>query len=284
MRRLREAKFHRSTGRFLSRSRCRVAGLGRLKTPNAFATLNAAVAPIRRTASFATPLFARSVRWETISRAASSAVVRRRQAHRFAHRGHQQLARLQKTTRTSRNSSPLISLNRTFPSVWLRSMHWVDVRCHCHSCAGSSAEERRPQHRNGTDDQGADRALEETPWKESRVPIAGSGDAGEESAEAAGEKLTTEQRLEKLEHLLQEMSERLKSMEKRLRPRSNKRRILVCGGGLRSALSSQWIWGLCDLCVKSFFSNFTFLRFRNQYPQIPQIVPRRPGNDHVLES
>jgi len=47
---------------------------------------------------------------------------------------------------------------------------------------------------------------------------AGSGDAGEESAEAAGEKLTTEQRLEKLEHLLQEMSERLKSMEKRLPP------------------------------------------------------------------
>jgi aminopeptidase N len=46
----------------------------------------------------------------------------------------------------------------------------------------------------------------------------GSGDAGEESAEAAGEKLTTEQRLGKLEHLLQEMSERLKSMEKRLPP------------------------------------------------------------------
>ena len=45
-----------------------------------------------------------------------------------------------------------------------------------------------------------------------------SGDAGEESAEAGGEKLTTEQRLEKLEHLLQEMSERLKSMEKRLPP------------------------------------------------------------------
>jgi len=47
---------------------------------------------------------------------------------------------------------------------------------------------------------------------------AGSGDAGEESAEAGGEKFTTEQRLEKLEHLLQEMSERLKSMEKRLPP------------------------------------------------------------------
>ena len=44
----------------------------------------------------------------------------------------------------------------------------------------------------------------------------GSGDADEESAEASGEKLTTEQRLDKLEHLLQEMSERLKSMEKRL--------------------------------------------------------------------
>ena len=44
----------------------------------------------------------------------------------------------------------------------------------------------------------------------------GSGDADEESAEAGGEKLTTEQRLDKLEHLLQEMSERLKSMEKRL--------------------------------------------------------------------
>ncbi len=47
----------------------------------------------------------------------------------------------------------------------------------------------------------------------------GSGDAEEESAESAGgEKLTTEQWLEKLEHLLQEMSERLKSIEKRLPP------------------------------------------------------------------
>ena len=46
----------------------------------------------------------------------------------------------------------------------------------------------------------------------------GSGDADEESAEAGGEKLATEQRLDKLEHLLQEMSERLKSMEKRLPP------------------------------------------------------------------
>ncbi len=47
----------------------------------------------------------------------------------------------------------------------------------------------------------------------------GSGDADEESAESSGgEKLTTEQRLENLEHLLQEMSERLKSMEKRLPP------------------------------------------------------------------
>jgi aminopeptidase N len=45
-----------------------------------------------------------------------------------------------------------------------------------------------------------------------------SGDDGEESAEDGGEKLTTEQRLEKLEHLLQEMNERLKSMEKRLPP------------------------------------------------------------------
>jgi aminopeptidase N len=44
----------------------------------------------------------------------------------------------------------------------------------------------------------------------------GSGEGGEESAEAGGEKLTTEQRLEKLEHLLQDMTERLKSMEKRL--------------------------------------------------------------------
>ncbi len=47
----------------------------------------------------------------------------------------------------------------------------------------------------------------------------GSGDADEESAETAGgEILTTEQRLEKLERLLQEMNERLKSMEKRLAP------------------------------------------------------------------
>src|SRR5216684_3484843 len=47
---------------------------------------------------------------------------------------------------------------------------------------------------------------------------AGSGDVHEESAEAGSEKLTTEQRLEKLDHLLQEMNERLKSMEKRLPP------------------------------------------------------------------
>jgi aminopeptidase N len=47
----------------------------------------------------------------------------------------------------------------------------------------------------------------------------GYGDADEESTESAsGETQTTEQRLEKLEHLLQEMSERLKSMEKRLPP------------------------------------------------------------------
>src|SRR5713226_3052915 len=46
----------------------------------------------------------------------------------------------------------------------------------------------------------------------------GSGDAGEESAQAGDEKFTTEPRLEKLEHLLQEMNERLKSMEKRLPP------------------------------------------------------------------
>jgi len=46
-----------------------------------------------------------------------------------------------------------------------------------------------------------------------------AGDAGEESAESAGgEKSTTEQRLEKLERLLQEMSDRLKSIEKRLPP------------------------------------------------------------------
>jgi hypothetical protein len=45
-----------------------------------------------------------------------------------------------------------------------------------------------------------------------------SEDADDESAAAGGEKLTIEQRLEKLEHLLQEMSERLKSMEKRLPP------------------------------------------------------------------
>jgi hypothetical protein len=48
---------------------------------------------------------------------------------------------------------------------------------------------------------------------------AGAGDAGEESTESAGgEKSSTEQRLEKLERLLQEMSDRLKSMEKRLPP------------------------------------------------------------------
>jgi aminopeptidase N len=47
----------------------------------------------------------------------------------------------------------------------------------------------------------------------------GYAEADEESGESAGgEKLTTEQRLEKLEHLLQEMSERLKSMDKRLPP------------------------------------------------------------------
>jgi hypothetical protein len=46
-----------------------------------------------------------------------------------------------------------------------------------------------------------------------------SADPGEEPAEHINpEKLTTEQRLEKLERLLQEMSERLKSIEKRLPP------------------------------------------------------------------
>jgi aminopeptidase N len=45
----------------------------------------------------------------------------------------------------------------------------------------------------------------------------GYGDSEEESASGeAGEKSATEQRLDKLEHLLQEMSERLKSMDKRL--------------------------------------------------------------------
>jgi aminopeptidase N len=48
---------------------------------------------------------------------------------------------------------------------------------------------------------------------------AGARDDGEESTESAGgENPTTEQRLEKLERLLMEMSERLKSMEKRLPP------------------------------------------------------------------
>src|SRR5260370_31994881 len=46
----------------------------------------------------------------------------------------------------------------------------------------------------------------------------GSGDAGEESAEAGDEKFTTEQRFEKLEHLLQEMNERLKFLDKRHPP------------------------------------------------------------------
>ncbi len=46
-----------------------------------------------------------------------------------------------------------------------------------------------------------------------------SHDADEESTEHANsDKPTTEQRLEKLEHLLQDMSERLKSIEKRLPP------------------------------------------------------------------
>jgi aminopeptidase N len=46
-----------------------------------------------------------------------------------------------------------------------------------------------------------------------------AGEADEESSEGApGDKLTTEKRLEKLERLLQEMSDRLKSMEKRLPP------------------------------------------------------------------
>ena len=46
-----------------------------------------------------------------------------------------------------------------------------------------------------------------------------AGDADEDSAEgAAGDKPTTEQRLERLERLLQEMSEQLKSMGKRLPP------------------------------------------------------------------
>ncbi len=51
------------------------------------------------------------------------------------------------------------------------------------------------------------------------VADAGSGDADEGSAASRGdEKTAIEQRLEKLEHLMQEMSERIKSMEKRLPP------------------------------------------------------------------
>jgi hypothetical protein len=47
-----------------------------------------------------------------------------------------------------------------------------------------------------------------------------SGEGGEDSGGAGddGEKLTTDQRLEKLERLLREMSERLKSIETRLPP------------------------------------------------------------------
>src|SRR5467141_2370420 len=51
--------------------------------------------------------------------------------------------------------------------------------------------------------------------KPSANPSTGEGDE-EFAGGAAGEERTTEQRLEKLEHLLVEMSERLKSMEKRL--------------------------------------------------------------------
>jgi len=47
---------------------------------------------------------------------------------------------------------------------------------------------------------------------------AGVGHTDYESAEADGEKLPNEQRLERLERLLQEINERLKSMEKRLPP------------------------------------------------------------------
>ena len=46
----------------------------------------------------------------------------------------------------------------------------------------------------------------------------GAGEDADESAEGAGEKTGTDRRLEKLEHLLQEMSERLKSIEARLPP------------------------------------------------------------------
>jgi hypothetical protein len=51
-------------------------------------------------------------------------------------------------------------------------------------------------------------------------PHAGTGDDSEENggAEADGGKPTTDQRLEKFERLLQEMNDRLKSMEARLPP------------------------------------------------------------------
>jgi aminopeptidase N len=49
-------------------------------------------------------------------------------------------------------------------------------------------------------------------------PRTNPGNSVEESAEGGGQKSTTDQRLEKLERLLQDMSERLKSMEKRLPP------------------------------------------------------------------
>jgi hypothetical protein len=48
------------------------------------------------------------------------------------------------------------------------------------------------------------------------------GEGGEESAEAgAGEQSSTDRRLEKLERLIQEMSDRLKSIESRLPPPKN---------------------------------------------------------------
>jgi len=102
--------------------------LGRLKGPKTFATLEAAVAAIRPTASCVTPLFARLVRWGMIKlcqffcsgRPQASPSTR-------AWRPSTALRVCRRITRTSRNRLPLILPNRTFPFGCPRSMRSADV-------------------------------------------------------------------------------------------------------------------------------------------------------------
>jgi len=140
---------------------------------NAFATLNAAVAarfagrlPSPRRSSLArfTGRRIKAVPLLCSGPPPASPSIR-------APRAINSLARLQKDNKESRNSLPLISLNRTFP-VRMAAIYALVERGDATAIPALETllKSRRPQHRNGTDDQGADRASKENLWMESPVP------------------------------------------------------------------------------------------------------------------